>query len=344
MRRRLTQRALAARAGVSLSTVQAIEAGRSRRVRFATMEKLADVLGVEPEAIDDFAPSFRPRHRPPGRYRLSGELCAARKEDANRDGATVARQCGCVWRPPQPLFAPVDPVFARTGTPRARRPARPGLPAAPGRRAGRLLRPVRPRQRAGPGGRGRDHAGVGADGDQLPAGRARTCWAGAPCRRWPSARSTPRASRGSMRTNLVAMLDGIGVPGRSASVRLPHCSAPTAHSSTRHPSCAIRCSSVARTTPGTSHDYSVHPLLRDYAFGPFADELRRTGNALVVPLGRAVSEVLAALAECGVLPAERCLLGFPHPSGANGHRLREYTATRDEMVRQVQAWSAVSRG
>ena len=63
LRRRLTQRALAARAGVSLSTVQAIEAGRTERVRFATMEKLADVLGVEPEEIDDFAPSFRPRHR-----------------------------------------------------------------------------------------------------------------------------------------------------------------------------------------------------------------------------------------------------------------------------------------
>jgi hypothetical protein len=27
------------------------------------MEKLADVLGVEPEEIDDFAPAFRPRHR-----------------------------------------------------------------------------------------------------------------------------------------------------------------------------------------------------------------------------------------------------------------------------------------
>jgi transcriptional regulator with XRE-family HTH domain len=65
LRRRLTQRALAARAGVSLSTIQAIEAGRAGRVRFGTMEKLADVLGVEPEEVDDFALSFRPRHRPP---------------------------------------------------------------------------------------------------------------------------------------------------------------------------------------------------------------------------------------------------------------------------------------
>jgi len=66
LRRRLTQRALAARAGVSLSTIQAIEAGRAGRVRFGTMEKLADVLDVEPEEIDDFASSFLPRHRSRG--------------------------------------------------------------------------------------------------------------------------------------------------------------------------------------------------------------------------------------------------------------------------------------
>jgi transcriptional regulator with XRE-family HTH domain len=65
LRRRLTQRALAARSGISLSTIQAIEAGRAGRVRFGTMEKLADVLDVDPEEIDDFAPSFRPRR--PGR-------------------------------------------------------------------------------------------------------------------------------------------------------------------------------------------------------------------------------------------------------------------------------------
>jgi hypothetical protein len=43
-----------------------VEAGRAGRVRFGTMEKLADVLGVDPEAIDDFAKSFRPRRRQPG--------------------------------------------------------------------------------------------------------------------------------------------------------------------------------------------------------------------------------------------------------------------------------------
>ncbi len=40
--------------------------GAPGAVRFGTMETLADVLGVEPEEIDDFSPSFRPRRRTPG--------------------------------------------------------------------------------------------------------------------------------------------------------------------------------------------------------------------------------------------------------------------------------------
>ena len=149
---------------------------------------------------------------------------------------------------------------------------------------------------------------------------------------------------GSMRTNLVAMLDGIGVPGalgiESTAILFG------AHRALLHPTSVVRYPVFVGGANYTGHKprLLVHPLLRDYAFGPFAGELRRTGDALVVPLGRAVSEVLAALSDNGVLQAERCLLGFPHPSGANGHRLREYTATRDDMVRQVQAWSAVSRG
>ena len=87
LRRRLTQRALAARSGVSLSTIQAIEAGRAGRVRFGTMEKLAEELGVEPEAIDDFAPSFRPRHRPPG----GAAGGSATEERSGRPGEPGAR-------------------------------------------------------------------------------------------------------------------------------------------------------------------------------------------------------------------------------------------------------------
>ena len=51
--RLLTMRELAQRAGVSPSTVYLIEAGRTRP-SFRVMRQLATVLGVEPDAIDEF--------------------------------------------------------------------------------------------------------------------------------------------------------------------------------------------------------------------------------------------------------------------------------------------------
>ncbi len=53
-RRFLTIRALAERARVSTNTVVAIEHGH-KVPRFATMQKIADALGVEPLAVAEFA-------------------------------------------------------------------------------------------------------------------------------------------------------------------------------------------------------------------------------------------------------------------------------------------------
>ncbi len=50
----LSQAALAARSGVSESTIYAIEGGRSKSPRLQIMRKLCDALGVEPADIDEF--------------------------------------------------------------------------------------------------------------------------------------------------------------------------------------------------------------------------------------------------------------------------------------------------
>jgi transcriptional regulator with XRE-family HTH domain len=52
--RLLTMRELAQRAGVALSTVYLVEAGRTRP-SFRVMRQLATALAVEPQAIDEFA-------------------------------------------------------------------------------------------------------------------------------------------------------------------------------------------------------------------------------------------------------------------------------------------------
>ncbi|GAC1314945.1 MAG: hypothetical protein NVSMB2_05300 [Chloroflexota bacterium] len=53
-RQLLSQRALAHKAGVALSTVYLLEAGRTERVTFKVMRAVSDALGAPPIAIAEF--------------------------------------------------------------------------------------------------------------------------------------------------------------------------------------------------------------------------------------------------------------------------------------------------
>jgi hypothetical protein len=63
-------------------------------------------------------------------------------------------------------------------------------------------------------------------------------------------------------------------------------------------------------------------------------------DALIVPLGRAVEQCVRLLAADGSIDERRCLFGFPHPSGGNGHRLKQFHANEAQMKREVLAWAA----
>jgi transcriptional regulator with XRE-family HTH domain len=53
-RKLLSQRALAAQAGVALSTVYLLEAGKTERVTFSVMRKISQALGVAAEDVAEF--------------------------------------------------------------------------------------------------------------------------------------------------------------------------------------------------------------------------------------------------------------------------------------------------
>jgi transcriptional regulator with XRE-family HTH domain len=53
-RKLLSQRALARDAGVALSTIYLLEAGRTERVTFKVMQRVSEALGVPPEAVAEF--------------------------------------------------------------------------------------------------------------------------------------------------------------------------------------------------------------------------------------------------------------------------------------------------
>ena len=53
-RRLLSQRALASRAGVALSTIYLLEAGKTERATFKVIRSVSEALGVPPESIAEF--------------------------------------------------------------------------------------------------------------------------------------------------------------------------------------------------------------------------------------------------------------------------------------------------
>lgn len=59
----LSQRDLAKMAGVALSTVYLLEAGRTERVTFKVMRAISAALGVSPESIAEFRPTLEGRAR-----------------------------------------------------------------------------------------------------------------------------------------------------------------------------------------------------------------------------------------------------------------------------------------
>lgn len=80
-------------------------------------------------------------------------------------------------------------------------------------------------------------------------------------------------------------------------------------------------------------------FLMKYVYENFIQELRSLDNfenILLIPLGRAVEEVLVKLEEEGIINKNQILKGFPHPSGANVNRIPQLHKNKDEMIRFIK--------
>jgi hypothetical protein len=89
---------------------------------------------------------------------------------------------------------------------------------------------------------------------------------------------------------------------------------------------------------GYSPPLVENQLLREYIESKLADELGRVRHALFVPLGNSVSAALQILVSQGILTDRQCLIGFPHPAGGNGHRVRQFNEVKPRLMRQVSEW------
>jgi hypothetical protein len=141
------------------------------------------------------------------------------------------------------------------------------------------------------------------------------------------------ASFAGMRIRLVRWLDDIGVPQW---LGIPTTSYLFEDDSLLHTTSLVRypvfVGEERANYRGASPRPAASSLLRELIRNLLVPELASIPDALVVPLGSAVS---AAVSELDIADPGRCLIGFPHPSGANGWADRHFAKNRDQLRRTV---------
>lgn len=134
------------------------------------------------------------------------------------------------------------------------------------------------------------------------------------------AKLTASFSGGAIRTNLVAMLDAIGVAryfavGSTAEMFRPGSTAVHFTSALRYPVFVD-----GKNYNGTP-DMLTTPILRKQIDTYLAEEARALLQAIWLPLGPKAEAAVSHLAGRGLLDPHRVLTGLPHPSGANAERV-----------------------
>lgn len=141
-------------------------------------------------------------------------------------------------------------------------------------------------------------------------------------------RETKLVSRfaGSMRGNLCSMLDRLQL---HEYLHIPSTTSLFAEESeVLHTTSMLRFPVFFTRQNYTGHRpaLSKRSVLWDMSIRSVTEELALLNNPLLIPLGAAVQLIMEELADSGVIERRQCLFGFPHPSGANGSRTRQFSA------------------
>lgn len=139
----------------------------------------------------------------------------------------------------------------------------------------------------------------------------------------------------TMRKNLIEMLDGVGLHKHL-----------NIHSSLElfgekdhllHTSSVLRYPVFIEGNNYTGSNPSMlkHHLLRHMIDELLVPELNRMKGAVIIPTGKAVSEVLRYLVDEKKISHKTILFDFPHPSGANGHRKKQYEENKEKFMMQL---------
>jgi len=148
---------------------------------------------------------------------------------------------------------------------------------------------------------------------------------------------------GSMRKNLVDMLDELGL---NYKLHLESC-----YELFEDKDYLLHTTSVIpypvfinnKNYTGSNPKIMDNEVLYYYVKKYFYKEIQCLSNALIIPLGKAVEEILEQMIKEKLIKEEQCLLGFPHPSGANGHRKSQFNENKDNLLSVIEEYFKCNR-
>lgn len=140
------------------------------------------------------------------------------------------------------------------------------------------------------------------------------------------------AFSGSMRPNLISLLDSIGI---NKWLGLVSCDELFGASSELVQTTSVLRNPVfinGKNYNGTPN-MTKHPLLKEMLVSYFGQDVKALPNAVYIPLGDKVADALYYLAAEGFLNKGQILDGLPHPSGANAERIAYFLGkkARDDL-------------
>lgn len=143
------------------------------------------------------------------------------------------------------------------------------------------------------------------------------------------------AFSGAMRSNLIELLDAIGLQDW-----LGVASCASLFDENKH---LIHTSSILRHPvfiDGTNYNGTPNitktPMLKSLMLEHFAKEAAQFKDALFIPLGPVVSDGLNWLANEGVLRPQQILHGLPHPSAANAERIAYFNGKKERAALSIK--------
>lgn len=141
---------------------------------------------------------------------------------------------------------------------------------------------------------------------------------------------------GPMRKNLVQMLDELGLHkylGLSSTINLFNEASHLVHTTSVIPYPVFY---KEKNFSGSTPNILKTEILKRYVTECFATEMSNLESPLIIPLGVNVSNVLNYLADNQLLDPNSLLLGFPHPSGGNGHRVKQFTEQKSRLQEMLR--------